>query len=301
MCRLVTGAQVPENTLVSDATGSACFKRGAFTLVELLVVVAIIALLLGILVPSLGKARLLAKSTLSLSNLRQLGVGVLGYTTVYNGQFPMHSSLKQLTTQQGDPRTRWADSVFPFMQNTDGYLSPNLTDDEQALLTKPFAHTVDPGPTETAATVYHGGYGYNYQYLGNARHPGYAGSYLPYHNTTGRLASASGTVAIADTAGTSGGGGTYVVDPPLRSVTLGSRGSRKSSFDPNGSGNDYYDGDGEANRSKPAPRNMEKVNICFADGHAENMTANELDGLDEDGTGTADNRYFNGEADANVQ
>jgi prepilin-type processing-associated H-X9-DG protein len=269
--------------------------------VELLVVVAIIALLLGILVPSLGKARLLAKSTASMSNLRQLGVGVVGYTSVNHGRFPMHSSLKQLTTNLGDPRTRWADYIFPFMENTDVYLSPNLSKEEESLLTKPFAHTVDPGPTNTDATIFYGGYGYNYQYLGNARHPGYAGTYLPYHNTLGQLAAASDTVALADTAGTSGGGGTYVVDPPLRSRTLGSMGSRKSSFDPNGAGNDFYDGDGDSNRAKPAPRNMDKVNICFADGHAESMTANELDGLDADGTGTANNRYFNGEVDATIE
>lgn len=54
-------------------------KANAFTLVELLVVVAIIALLLGILMPALNKAKLLAANTVCLSHLHQLGYAFITY------------------------------------------------------------------------------------------------------------------------------------------------------------------------------------------------------------------------------
>jgi prepilin-type N-terminal cleavage/methylation domain-containing protein len=55
-----------------------------FTIVELLVVVSIIALLVGILLPAVGKARDNAKVTLSKANLRQLGVAHATYASEWN-------------------------------------------------------------------------------------------------------------------------------------------------------------------------------------------------------------------------
>lgn len=57
----------------------------AFTLVELLVVIGIITLLISILVPTLGKARLAAQEAQCMSNLRQFGLGFQMYADANKG------------------------------------------------------------------------------------------------------------------------------------------------------------------------------------------------------------------------
>ena len=58
-------------------------RKKGFTLVELLVVIAIIALLLSVLMPALNKAKEIAKRTMCLQNLKQLGLGCAGYASEY--------------------------------------------------------------------------------------------------------------------------------------------------------------------------------------------------------------------------
>jgi prepilin-type N-terminal cleavage/methylation domain-containing protein/prepilin-type processing-associated H-X9-DG protein len=63
--------------------------RRGFTLIELLVVIAIISLLVSILVPSLQKARLLARQVICLTRLKALGTSLAIYQGDYNDRGPV--------------------------------------------------------------------------------------------------------------------------------------------------------------------------------------------------------------------
>jgi prepilin-type N-terminal cleavage/methylation domain-containing protein len=63
-------------------------KRSAFTLVELLVVIGIIGVLIGILLPVLGRARKAANKTATLAALHQIGVAMASYEAEFKGALP---------------------------------------------------------------------------------------------------------------------------------------------------------------------------------------------------------------------
>ena len=76
-------------------------RAPGFTLIELLVVIAIIALLLGILLPSLGRAREQARKIACLSNMRQMGVAVSAYLLDSDYRLPPSSCHCE------DPNDHW--------------------------------------------------------------------------------------------------------------------------------------------------------------------------------------------------
>jgi len=63
-------------------------QRAAFTLVELLVVIGIIAVLIGILLPALSRARQSAQTVACQSNLRTIGQGLVLYCNMNHGSLP---------------------------------------------------------------------------------------------------------------------------------------------------------------------------------------------------------------------
>jgi prepilin-type N-terminal cleavage/methylation domain-containing protein/prepilin-type processing-associated H-X9-DG protein len=67
-------------------------RKNAFTLIELLVVVAIIALLIGILLPSLSRAREVANRTVCASNLTGLFKAMYTYSVTNRDKFPKYHS-----------------------------------------------------------------------------------------------------------------------------------------------------------------------------------------------------------------
>lgn len=80
----------------------------AFTLVELLVVVSIIALLLAILLPSLNKARQAAQSISCLANLHQIGIGESFYAQEHSQRL---TPCDRRNTAWNGPNLTWAGNL----------------------------------------------------------------------------------------------------------------------------------------------------------------------------------------------
>jgi len=93
-------------------------RRKGFTLIELLVVIAIIAILAAILFPVFARARSKAKQTACLSNMKELALSVLMYTSDHDGVLP-------LVWYASSPSwTGWIDVTEPYVKNQDIYKCP---------------------------------------------------------------------------------------------------------------------------------------------------------------------------------
>ena len=125
----------------------------AFTIIELLIVISIIAILVGMLLPAISYARGEAHKTTCKSNLRQLGIALSMYIMTHDGRFmPIHNS--ELSYWFGERET--SDSrVF---DRTKGYLFPYLKT----------TRSVEQCPGFDTRTRFDGklvGYAYNFMYL----------------------------------------------------------------------------------------------------------------------------------------
>lgn len=91
--------------------------RHGFTLVELLVVVAIIGILVALLLPAVQAARAAARRAQCQNNLRQIGLGLHMFEDV-NGQLPAGWNSD---VPLGEPGWGWATSIFPHIEQNNLY------------------------------------------------------------------------------------------------------------------------------------------------------------------------------------
>ncbi len=92
-------------------------SRRGFTLIELLVVVAIIAILAAILFPVFGTARERARQTACLSNLKQIGLGLMQYSQDYDERFPAWKSGYSVSPAEPESVDKlWKSRVHPYIK-----------------------------------------------------------------------------------------------------------------------------------------------------------------------------------------
>jgi prepilin-type N-terminal cleavage/methylation domain-containing protein/prepilin-type processing-associated H-X9-DG protein len=293
-----------------------------FTLIEVLVTIAIIGVLVSILIPSLSKARALAKSTICLTRLRTFGQGMILYANV-NGDIMPPARMPKVD------KDRWRIRIEGGMKYRPTFLAMmahqvGLQPFEEPLASRDLIDKFhQPGdrqnydqPAYLCPEVpewvdeRNGAYGYNYQFLGNARllDRSRVTSYKNWANPISRVKAPSECVAIGDAMGTAASfrpfeRTLYEDNEPGRRKTgrtLTAFGNEGFNLDPPrvdaqrgemaGFGGNY------AVRTAVHMRHANRGNVLWVDGHASSETLGSLGyEMAEDGhiTFDGDNRLFN--------
>lgn len=86
--------------------------RQALTLIELLIVIAIIAVLVGCLIPAVAMVQSASRRVACASNLRQCGVGFMGFVDDHQGRMPR---LKEWVAGQEGWHWHWFEMIAPYV------------------------------------------------------------------------------------------------------------------------------------------------------------------------------------------
>lgn len=228
-------------------------KRG-FTLIELLVVIAIIAILAAILFPVFAKARENARRISCISNLKQLGLGLLQYTQD-NDEILVANWGGPDGWQASSPsknRYKWMDSIFPYVKSEQIYDCPSHANYPTGLGKYIYYRRYGTSGLPPEGTNY-GSYGINQSYWDSGIPPGTEPT-TPTSDWGGdrqralaALQDPSKTIWVADSIGTldfGWGGSDASANPPI----TGSPGNR--------------------NLVQVLERHLETVGTLYTDGHA---------------------------------
>jgi prepilin-type N-terminal cleavage/methylation domain-containing protein/prepilin-type processing-associated H-X9-DG protein len=143
-------------------------RRKAFTLIELLVVIAIIAILSAILFPVFAQAKQSAKKTMSMSNMRQVGLASMLYIGDHDDTLPAlyYYDANNLSIPSTQGFYYWPVLVLPYAKSEQIFLCPADRDEDPVLTDSQGRGRFDPA-NELHFYIMgaNPSYGLNYRYL----------------------------------------------------------------------------------------------------------------------------------------
>jgi len=259
---------MPKETWV---TGRGVRERRGFTLIELLVVVSVIGLLVGILMPSLLHARLLARRTACQGNLWALGRAALVYQMKWAGDVPV--CWQNVDLQRPRPWKSWRTNLLAYTPRYNAFNCPGAAD--SGSLGAVFHSADEVRSQELMGTVNAGSYGVMYQYA----LPGYrvvncAGLIARGHPMWSCAFSALPGASWTDPAASVYAADAAITREPVTYPTRGYKHYGTSVIMPP-SAEEYFDS--EVTR-RFADRHC-GTNCLFVDGHVTSYETAELDGM----------------------
>ena len=236
-------------------------RRAGFTLLELLIVIAIIGILAGMIFPAIGYVREKTRKDECLNNLRQWGVAMQGYLDEHRGVFPSYGCETAGGTPNLDDATAWYNVLPPYLSSStpalkdhpkpprpgNGIRSPFLCPSESVGLS---GDTAD----ETTSRSYYSSYTLN-SWIDNAANSKSFSKRLRVSQLNEQH------------------------QPPVTPAAF-------VVFSETGTGD--HGGVNLKLLDESACRHARSINLCFADGHVENVHANHL------GWGLAETENYGG-------
>lgn len=265
-----------------------------FTLVEMLVVIAIMVALASLALPALMKARESAAATKCASNLRQLGLGLQQFADVEGHYLPYRWENNEQKNRFGVDRPRWqwilSDYVGRPAQNPDEVkkcltAAPPYVPLDTTCTQVPLDNEIFTCPSlADNKSIRSGAYGYNFMYLGNSRNLVDGDAATPYINYPVRpVKDPARTIAFADSRGgnTPHGAHSMTLDAPHMRVRPAGTGNVNSPSPKTATGFDPYGPDETGSDivlffSPAEIRHNGRAIVVFVDGHVERLTLEQM-------------------------